>query len=361
MYAEGKARINQGRAFLNPKARFLRDTSVAFVAKNAGERSTVLDATAGTGIRGIRYYLETGAKRVTMLDMNRSAFNAARRNAAANKVKAKVLNTSVQEFTNTTKERFDFIDVDPFGGITPYVYDIMKVVKDGTYLMLTATDTAVLCGAHADACIRLYGSKPLHNELCHETGIRVMINYVAGIASQFNFGIEAVLSLYYAHYMRVILRLSHGSTRAASSLANTGYVHFCNSCGCWETEKGMVPKQRDCANCGQRMPAYGRMWLGPLYEKRQMKAMSGILKRMNLGTTEARIFDTVLREYDAPLFYSLPRMTKRMHMASVKPSGVVSRLKRMGYTVTRTQFDDTGIKADAGIAALRKAITYGNK
>ncbi len=361
MYVEGKARIDKGKAFLNPKAKFLRDTSVAFIANNATPRSTVLDATAGTGIRGIRYYLESKARRVTMLDMNRGAFNAIKKNASANGVKARVLGTSVQEFANTTKERFDFIDVDPFGGITPYVYDIMKVVKNGTYLMLTATDTAVLCGAHADACIRLYGSKPLHNELCHETGIRIMINYVVGIASQFNFGVDVVLSLYYAHYLRLILRLAHGSAKASSSLANTGYVHFCSNCGAWETEKSMVSRQRNCMACGHRMPVYGRMWLGPLYEKKKLKTMSGALERMGMGTAEARIFNTILKEYDIPLFYSLPRMTKRMRRTSVKPSDVFSGLSSMGYTVTRTQFDDTGIKTDAGIVALREAITYGNK
>ena len=361
MYVEGKAEIRQGGAFLNPKAKFLRDISVALIASKAGKGAKVLDATAGTGIRGIRYYLETKAKDLTMLDMNRSAFLAARRNLSLNGAKATLLNTSIQEFANTTKERFDFIDVDPFGGITPYVYDIMKVVKDGTHLMLTATDAAVLCGAHADACIRMYGSKPMHNELCHETGIRIMINYVASVAAQFNFGVEPVVSLYYAHYMRIALRLVHGNNGAMASLGNTGYIHFCNTCGYWETEKAVIPRQRACRICRKRMPAYGRMWLGRLYESESMQSIAGMARGMALGPAETRLLGKMLEEYDTPLFYSLPSMTKRMRLASSKPSSVASRLAAQGYTVTRTQFDDNGMKTDAGISAFRAAIRYGNK
>ncbi|MCL4379701.1 MAG: methyltransferase [Candidatus Marsarchaeota archaeon] len=351
------ARISQGRAFLNPKAKFLRDISVAFVAARAKRNSSVLDATAGTGIRGIRYFLEGGARNLTMLDMNRSAFASAKRNAASNSTKAEVLNKSIQEFANTTDDRFDFIDVDPFGGITPYIYDVMKVAKDGTYLMLTATDTAVLCGAHAAACIRLYGSKPLHNELCHETGIRIMINYAVGVAAQLNFGVEAILSVYYAHYLRAVLRLAHGSAKASSSISNTGYVHYCNACGFWEAEKGIIPHQRACRGCGATMPTYGRMWLGQLYERKALADVAGRSSAMGMGAVEERHVETMLNEYDTPLFYSIPRMTKRMHIASVGPSGVIERLKAKGHVATRTQFDDSGIKTNADAAALIAAIT----
>lgn len=330
---------------------------MAFVAARAKRNSSILDATAGTGIRGIRYYLESKAKNLTMLDMNGDAFAAAKKNAASNGVRATVLKKSIQEFTNTTDERFDFIDVDPFGGITPYVYDVMKVAKDGTYLMLTSTDTAVLCGAHAAACIRLYGSKPLHNELCHETGIRIMINYVVGVAAQFNFGVEAILSVYYAHYLRVVLRLSHGSAKASSSISNTGYIHYCNACGAWEAEKGIIPHQRACRICGAIMSMYGRIWLGQLYERKALAEIAGKGSGMGLGTAEERHIKTMLDEYDTPLFYSMPRMTKRMRIASVRPSDVIEGLKAKSHVATRTQFDDSGVKTNADADALIAAIT----
>ncbi len=356
MYAEGKARIEQGSAFLNPKARFLRDTSVAFVASIATRGSKILDATAGTGIRGIRYYLETKSKSLTMLDMNRDAYRSAALNIKANKVKAEMLNLSVQEFTNTTAERFNFIDVDPFGGISPYIYDIMKVSKDGTCLMLTCTDAAVLCGAHPNACIRLYGSKPMHNELCHETGIRTMINYVVSVAAQFNFGIDVLFSLYYAHYMRIFLRLLHGNASAMASIGSTGYAHYCANCGFYETEKRLLPRQRTCRSCKLRMPAYGRMWLGSLYERKMLDDIVSRTGKMGIAGKEARILEAIQGEPDIPLFYSVPKMTKRLHLPSVRPSDLMDALEKKGYAAARTQFDDSGIKSDASLNVINSCI-----
>lgn len=346
MYLEGKARIGQGGAFLNPKAEFLRNVSVALVEHTIGKGDGVLDATAGTGIRGIRYCLEAGAGKPTLLDMNKDAYRSLVANLKANKVDTTALNTSLQEFANTTTERFDFIDIDPFGGITPYVYDAMKVSRDGTILMLTCTDTAVLCGAHSDACIRLYGSRPMHNELCHESGIRIMVNYVVSVAAQFNYGVEVLLSLDYAHYMRVFLRLRHGSVKAMSSIRNTGYIHYCSGCGSWKTDKRLVARRHVCRLCRLDMPGYGRLWLGPLYERRTLAHVARRVDGM----------DRVLNEYDIPFFYSVPRMTRRLRLASVKPDALIAALARKGYKATRTQFDDSGIKTDAGTAAVNSCI-----
>ncbi len=211
MYKEGSAAIKYTKdSFLNPEARISRDISAAFVSALAEKGSSIVDSTAATGIRGIRYYNESGSKKVVFLDMNRKAFASLKKNVVSNKVKGTVLNKSIQEFANTTKDKFDFIDLDPFGGVTPYIYDLMKMSRGGTYLMVTATDTAVLCGADYRACVRLYDARPMHNELCQEVALRLLIGYITRIAAQFNFGVEVVLSFSYLHYMRVFLRLRHG-------------------------------------------------------------------------------------------------------------------------------------------------------
>ena len=353
MYTEGKARIKQGKAFLNPRAKFLRDISVAFISGKATKKTKILDATAATGIRGIRYYLETKAKHITMLDMNRSAFRSAVQNSAANKVKADIISTSLQEFANTTKERFDFIDVDPFGGIAPYVYDAMKISKDGTYLMLTSTDGAVLCGAHASACMKIYGAKPMHNELCQEAGIRIMIGFIAGIAAQFNYGIEVLLSVWDAHYMRVFLRLNHGSNAALAAVKSTGYLHYCRKCGFRRYENGFIPHVSPCKECGSPMDTAGRLWLGSLYQKNEKE---NLLKYSREDCEGISAIKTINEEYDVPFFYSIPTITKIMHLQSVSPNEVIGRLKEKGFEATRTQFDGSGVKTNADFRTLKKCI-----
>ena len=149
LISEGKARLYTGdNVFYNPEMKTLRDVSVLFLKAISTKRKRVLDATAATGVRAIRYALEAGAKDVTLLDINARAARVAKKNVGFNHLKFEVLNLSIQEFANTHRGSFEIIDLDPFGSPSPDVYDIMKLCWDGTILMITATDTAVLCGAH---------------------------------------------------------------------------------------------------------------------------------------------------------------------------------------------------------------------
>ena len=161
VHKEGLAIIEHDSAFFNPSARFSRDLSVA-IARRSNSRY-VLDPTAATGIRGIRYELEADAERIVMLEINSSAYKELVANMQRNGVKKGIaMNKSIQEFANTTREKFDIIDLDPFGSPAFYIYDLLKVSKNGTLIMATATDTAVLCGAHPSACIRIYDSMPIY-------------------------------------------------------------------------------------------------------------------------------------------------------------------------------------------------------
>ncbi len=355
MYKEGRAAIRQGKAFLNPKAKMLRDLSIALLNSTANKNSKILDATSGTGIRAIRYFLETKAKEITILDMNKDAYNSTKLNIKENKVKANALNESLQEFANKEKHQFDFIDVDPFGGLSPYIYDIMKMSRNGTILMLTATDTAVLCGAHESACIRIYGSKPMHNELCHETGIRILVNYVLGIAAQFNYGIEVLFSISYAHYMRIFIRLKYGSANSLASIKNTGYAYYCASCGFRKTEKRLLPKNTMCNCCKSEMMISGRMWLGSLYNANITAKMLAYFKK-HYDETETSALEMIKNEADIPLFYSIPKTTRMMHTVSISPTEVISRLKELGYTATRTHFDYDSVKTNADINIIKNCI-----
>ena len=356
MYVEGKARIRYTKgAFLNPRARLLRDISVAFISQQLGSNA-ILDATTGTGIRGIRYWKETNAASVTMLDINGQAAGTAARNVAFNRVKARVLSTSIQEFANRKEGAFDIIDVDPFGGISPYVYDIMKVSRDGTCLLLTTTDTAVLCGAHEQACIRLYGSKPMHNELCHEVGIRIMVNYIATVAAQFNFGIEVMLAVSYAHYMRAFVRLAHGSANAVSAIRNTGHAYYCGKCGFRGYSKGMFPSMSECGSCAARLQVAGKLWLGSLKDGSTTSAMLEHPEAGMMSESGISFLRTVHEEADIPLYYSIPKMTKIMHRRSVSPLRVIEGLAELGYRATRTHFDASSVKTDADVDAVRKCI-----
>ncbi len=358
MYEEGKARIKfEEGAFLNPEARFSRDLSVALVKRFAKRNTRILDPTAATAIRGIRYYKETRAKGITLLEINEGVSKIADKNLKFNKVKGKLLNQSIQEFANNAKETFDVIDLDPFGSITPNLYDIMKLVHDGTYLFLTATDTAVLCGAQEKACLRIYDAKPMHNELCHETGLRILLGYAARTAAQFNYGVEPIISLSYAHYMRLFLRLRSGANASLGSIKQLGYAHYCGKCGFRSTEQKTFPRMQKCPVCGTLLDTSGKMWVGAIQDK---EAISGVVKefRGNSAYDQAgmRMLSTISDEYETPLYYSVPKLTKKLGIPAVSPNELIEGLRKRNYVATRTHFDSSSIKTDADIQSINKIL-----
>ena len=355
---EGKARISaSGDVFYNPKMAKLRDISVLFLKAEAGKGAKLLDCTAASGVRGIRYALEAGIRDVTLLDINADAARAARANVRRNGLRLKVVNKSIQEFANTLEDAFDVIDLDPFGTPVPYIHDLLKLSKDGTLFMITATDTATLCGAEEKACIRLYGSKPLHNELCHEAGVRILLNYVARAAAQFNFGIEPALSIADMHYMRVFLFLRRGAEEAVRSVRSTGFGASCPNCRSFELSKGLVPKVgTKCGNCGKEMVAFGPLWLGGLQDKDATSEMLRLGKGYPAAATG--LLESVSGELEVPFFYDLSKITEHLRTGSVPLGSVVEDLSRK-HRVSRTHFSPNCIKTDASIkeviASVRKA------
>lgn len=356
MYNEGAARIRYvGSAFLNERARPLRDIGVGVANVMCAKGFSVLDPTTATGIRGIRYGLEAKAGSVTMLDMNSAAQKVAARNAKENSLDARIIATSLQEFANSSPGRFDLIDFDPFGSIAPSVYDIFKITRDGTVVMLTATDAAVLCGAHEKACIRIYDAKPMHNELCHEVGLRILIGYVARIASQFDFGIEPVMSIAHAHYLRLVLRARSGAEQAYKSTQNLGYAYYCPSCGYRSCSASVFPTIGACGLCGSRLAIAGKLWCGRL---RDANIVGEVLEWASgaaasyVSSETIKLLSALSKECDAPLYYSVPGLTKRLGVSSVSPSELVGLLLGAGFRASKVHIDPSLVRTSADLPSI---------
>ena len=353
---ELSAEINVGKGvFYNPKMQSLRSISVAFVKANAKNGAKLLDATSATGVRSIRYALESGIKEPVLIDMNADAYANSLDNVKANGVKADVREKSFQEFANTCDERFDMIDIDPFGSPAPLIYDAFKISKDGTLLMITATDTAVLHGAHANACIKIYGAVPMHTELCKEAGARILLGFVARNAAQFNFGIEPLMCVSDMHYLRVFVRVSHGASEALAAVKDLGILKQCSSCRYFDYNNGIFTSDTKCAKCGSKMLVAGQMWLKGLSERKNVESTLKALKSIKDPAAEKQM-SIVADELDIPFFYSVPKMTKAFSIGSVSHRKVMERLKGKGYEVSETQFWKDSLKTDADYDAVSEAI-----
>ena len=359
---EGKAKLLlSGDVFYNPKMKKLRDISVLFVKFFSMPNDSLLDSTCATGVRGIRYIKEADIKKVIFLDINKDAAKNAQDNLKLNDIKTKVKNISIQEYCSSAeKEPFEFIDLDPFGSPQPHINDIIKVAKDGTYLMITATDTAVLCGAHSNACLKSYFAEPMHNELCKESGIRILLGYITRVAATFNFGIEPVLSISDMHYMRVFLRLSHGAKKAVSSIKECGFASFCNNCRSFEYAKGTTPNiEQKCKFCKNQVRFFGPFYLGSINNKKKIDEIISYNAENNIIEDHKSINEILIRisnELDIAFFYSIPKITKSIGSVSASPDKIIKTLQNNGFLASRTQFDKDGIKTTANIEDIKKIL-----
>ena len=141
------------KVFYNPVKEADRSLSVK-VLKHFKPKHC-LDLLCATGARGIRLMNESGVKDMTFNDSNPEALKLLKKNLRLNKLKARVFNKDANQLLYELKERFDFIDLDPFGSPNPYLESCIKFLQRKGLLGVTATDTAVLVGAKPKACRRI--------------------------------------------------------------------------------------------------------------------------------------------------------------------------------------------------------------
>ena len=124
------------------------DTKNQNINGNSGVR--ILEALSATGLRSIRYAKEIkGVKEIVANDLSKRAVASIERNINANKVSDLVTashsDATMIMYNNRQKEnRFDVVDLDPYGSPTPFLDGAVQSVAEGGLLCVTATDLAVL-------------------------------------------------------------------------------------------------------------------------------------------------------------------------------------------------------------------------
>lgn len=138
------------------------------VATAAEDGIVVLDALAASGLRSIRYFKEVpGVKRVVVNDLEAAAVAQAHRNVAHNNVDpARVCpqqgnavlvmhqhaygGAAAVGEGSVPSQKFDVVDLDPYGSAAPFIDAAVQAVADGGLLCVTCTDLAVLNGNHPE-------------------------------------------------------------------------------------------------------------------------------------------------------------------------------------------------------------------
>ncbi|HUH99990.1 MAG TPA: hypothetical protein VLY65_03010 [Nitrososphaerales archaeon] len=344
-------------AFFNPAARINRDISVAI--ERATRPRTFLDALAGVGARGVRIANEGNREvEVTLVEFNETSARIALKNVKRNRLegRCRVVHQESNAYLNSRfgrLERFDAVDVDPFGTPAPYVQGALTAAQDEGTISVTATDTATLCGVYPVVAHRRYGAEVRRTEFPHEAAVRILLGFCARMAGITDIGIEPIAAHSTLHYIRVYFKVLRGAARSDASLKHIGYVVECGRCH----ERTVAPTYaQSCPLCGAKVRPNGPQWIGSLIDEAVVSEAAQYSSAQGWKDA-ARALKALERTNLFPPFgYSIEGITSRERISSVRLQRVVDALEGSGRSAIREPFGSSGLKTDATYKELLTAV-----
>ncbi len=347
--------------FYNPKMSFNRDLAILFVISYFPKERLLrlCDPMAGSGVRAVRYALEaSNVASVVAVDRQPEAAELARETVRLNNVENKISVIEADAFTllaENPRERFDLIDLDPFGSPSPFLESALRATENGGVLTATATDMGPLCGARPRACKRKYGVDSIRVEFEKEVALRALASAVATTAAKLELGVRLAFSHATDHYGRLYATVIKGRKAANESLANLGFVTHCSACLTRTTTSFLSSIHGECGSCGSRTSVGGPFWLGPLWDRETVERMIQHTPLL-LSTRFSEIQKTlsyIEGELDFPPFYYTTDSAAAAFRTKPPPiSTLLSSLRENGYRASRTHFNPCGFRTDAPIPQI---------
>ncbi|UCC92376.1 MAG: tRNA (guanine(10)-N(2))-dimethyltransferase, partial [Thermoplasmata archaeon] len=329
--------------FYNPAMTLARDVSVSVLRAAGTTDWRVLDGLAGTGVRGVRYAVEGPPPREVVLnDANPVAVALCALNLQHNGVEDRVVVTRERLERLLHRDRFDMVDVDPFGSPAPFMAGAVRAVRKNGLLALTATDTPALCGSRPRPCLRRYGARPWRGDAMHEVALRILAGAAVREAARTDRAAVPMLSMAEDHFVRVFLRVTEGAMRADDALSRMGYA--------WPTPEGGIAT-------GPVPPGHegvwaGPMWLGPLHDGDVVASMLDDGGRPE-GARLERLLEVWRDEAELPpLLVEANRVASRLKVQTPRMEAVLEGLRSRGYVAGRAHTNPVGIKTDAPMEVL---------
>jgi tRNA (guanine26-N2/guanine27-N2)-dimethyltransferase len=317
--------------FYNPHMRLNRSLTV-LMAKYYGVES-FLDLMGASGARGVRVANEAFA-RTHINDLNPLALALAGENASLNNLDIDFTSLDARSFW--TGERFDFVDLDPFGTPAPYIDAAVNLVRINGILGVCATDKSALCGAYPKACQRKYDAMPLRCDCLDEIGLRIFLGFIARCCMRHDRGVLPLFSHSTRHYIRCQVRVTG---KAGDAFKNLRYLRYCPGCLA-RGYAGFRDLGGHC-ECGACLVNAGPLWTGSFADK----GFCEYAARQEVSEDVGDIAERVLLEQDfLTPYYDLHALCKR---AKLPPPGF-DRLREglggLGAGFSRTHFSPTGFR-----------------
>lgn len=308
--------------------------------KHYPEGVKILEGLAASGLRSMRFGLEIpGVNKIVCNDSDETAVEVIKKNITRNKVEHLVEashgDASMIMYQNKHfKDRFDVVDLDPYGTAAPFFDAAVQSVRDGGLLCVTCTDAAVLCGNTPEKCFALYGSASVKGAFCHEMGLRIILRSLESHAARHSRYIVPLAALSVDFYFRIFIKVYSGAYKAKFASSNSGLVYHCSGCGVYSTHPfcDTIPTKNDnvrfilkkgppvgerCEHCGSRHQVGGPAYLGKLHDKEYLeRVMARVVSQQEKFGTAKRIegmLSMATEELDVPLYLEIDALNLVLH------------------------------------------------
>jgi tRNA (guanine26-N2/guanine27-N2)-dimethyltransferase len=309
--------------FYNLDQKLNRDITISFL--RTVKPRIALDAFGGTGIRGLRINREAGMKTV-ISEINKKSFEYIKINRELNGSDVEVYNKTFQAVLNDFL--FDYIDIDPYGSVLPYMDDAMMNIRNRGYIGITPTDLTALTGSMEKKTFRRYRASIINDIYRHESGIRLSIGEIVRRAAAMDKAAIPMISLWHSHYYRVIFQIISSSSMADRQLEKIGTFN---------RHTGLANEYPDSIE--------GPIWLGNLN--------SDVVKNLNTVENPDKLFLKSLdgiKNNDLSLYFAdTADFARIIHRDSISVQSSMEKLARYGIECGRSQFSDTGIKVSVPV------------
>ena len=317
------------------------------------EKFNALDGMGATGIRGLRIAMEVPGSSVTINDVNPHAADLIAENIELNG--STNITKTRQDVRNVlSQNRFDYVDIDPFGSPAPYMeYALHSLGRKGI-LAITATDTATLFGSYPQTCKRRYDSISLRCFLSHEIGIRILLGYVIRKAASNDLCAQPLLSYSHDHYYRAYFLVEKGALKADVLLDDIRYLlynrkdnHWCFVGRDWIRYYSKLENSSDV-----EFEMAGPLFFGGLIHPVVGKGLldcdipnSLSERKTGIGNKALRILLTLSGEAETlPLFFCTHEMGRKSGKAPPPIEKLLRTLDEQGIIACRTHFSPTAVK-----------------
>jgi tRNA (guanine26-N2/guanine27-N2)-dimethyltransferase len=355
--------------FFNPAMEFSRDLSILvienFIKSRRGisnKRIRILDGLAGSGARGVRFGNEINDFdksdiSIMINDHNPISYNVIKKNILLNKLDnlSKIEASKSDLNSLLIKNRFEYIDIDPFGSPIKFLDAGTRSLVDTGILAVTATDTATLFGTYPKTCMRRYDSYSFRTPFSHELGIRILIGACVRIGAKNNLSLTPILSHATDYYYRVYLRGFVGRKITDETLKNMGYISKATGSSSYKVIKTMdlytklnLNLLQPKADQSSKFKLAGPLWLGPLYDLNFIKGLD--LKSHTLGSEKQIQKNLTLwtEEAHAPAgYYDTNKLCSELKISTPPIPKLIENLRDLGNFASRTHFNLNAFKTDA--------------